>query len=393
MASVLEYHVLTVYLQENLIEFERKSELPVMGVALSNTLTFSWMRRASRTLPIEQEDALIEILSQDFLRDKRLSEVLRYPKFKGIVPTQYKDRRKFTNRHTYLLNSPEALRSAKAEYNHRKSVGERHIDNTDIAHPNIVSPLRQPSLSVSNNNPIMAASRPTDEYDIEVLLSWDPRYNIGAVQLYQGETVTPKSEVRKQVRFCIQFPNAKDKDLYSARLSARRDGIIMQEPIMPRHVRDANIIPKLDEVANRVKRQKQNESLFRDVAVKVQEVNSMALPVKKTFFRFPDGITCNNGAFNHDGNGSPPSDSWTLVKWPFMVPDDCLSVGFPKKTASRNEQTGQKVKVPYDNFVFVPGFFWDMAMDSEKIDRVAPEEILDPNDLADRLEDALDIFG
>jgi hypothetical protein len=34
-----------------------------------------------------------------------------------------------------------------------------------------------------------------------------------------------------------------------------------------------------------------------------------------------------------------------------------------------------------------------MAMDSEKIDRVAPEEILDPNDLADRLEDALDIFG
>lgn len=218
----------------------------MIGVALSNTLTFSWMRRASRTLPIEQEDALIEILSQDFLRDKRLSEVLRYPKSKGIVPTQYKDRQKFTNRHTYLLNSPEALQSAKAEYNHRKSVGEnnRHIDNTDIAHPNIVSPLRQPSLSVSNNNPIMAASRPTDEYDIEVLLSWDPCYNIGAVQLYQGETVTPKSEVRKQVRFCIQFPNAKDKDLYSARLSARRDGIILQEPIMPRHVRDANIIPK-----------------------------------------------------------------------------------------------------------------------------------------------------
>jgi hypothetical protein len=78
----------------------------------------------------------------------------------------------------------------------------------------------------------------TDEYDLEIPLSWDLRYNPGSVSLSKGEVETKSHEVRQQIRFSVNYPNGKDRDLYSAKLVKKKDGIIFTEPITVRHWRD-----------------------------------------------------------------------------------------------------------------------------------------------------------
>ena len=229
------------------------------------------------------------------------------------------------------------------------------------------------------------------DYDMEIPLSWDPRYNVGSIQLYQGDTVTKTHEVRKQIRFCIQIPNARDQDLYSARLSEHRDGIILTEPIVPRHLRDASLLDRWMNISAAVKFEQKNENLAQDISVKVHEINSLVHPVKKTFFRFPDGITCTNRFFNDSDTGIPPADTFALVKWPFMLPDGDLNLlGLPQKVVT-DETTKAHKRVPYDNLV--PGFFWDMAQDVDKVERTAHQNQMDTNELANRLQAALEING
>jgi hypothetical protein len=342
------------------------------------------------SLPIEQEDVLIEILSSDFLRHRKVSEVLKSPKFKDIVPARAKDRKKFTNRRHYLLRSPEALRSATSAYNHRKAF----IINHDICE-NPIATRSDTSVDNEHSLPTIMAPHyePQDDYDIEIPLSWNPRHNIGAIQFYQGETEVQKNhEIKKQIRFSIQIPNAKDYDLYSARLSRNRDGIILTEPVLARHLRDADNLERFARVACAVKNEEMNLNLKRDVSVKVQEINMMDPPVKKTFFKFPGSMTCNNRSFNDDDRGNPPVDSLTLLKWPFMVPDGELDLPELPRKQDGVDDMGQKIWRPYDNFV--PGFFWDMALDVEKVERTAhKEKIMDPNALANRLETALYVDG
>ena len=165
----------------------------------------------------------------------------------------------------------------------------------------------------------------------------------------------------------------------------------MTEPIVPRHLRDANKLDRWANIAAAVKSEPRNENLRRDISVKVQEINSLVLPIKNTFFRFPDGITCNNKAFNHNERGNPPSDDYTLVKWPLMLPDGHLDMpGYPRKIVW-DDATNTQQKVPYDNFV--PGFFWDMALDVEKVERTAHETVVDTDKLANRLQAALELDG
>ena len=73
-----------------------------------------------------------------------------------------------------------------------------------------------------------------------------------------------------------------------------------------------------------------------------------------------------------------------------MLPDGILDgPWFPRKAVV--DATGNTDKVPYDNFI--PGFFWDMAMDAARIDRVTNNRTMDPNALADRLQAALELSG
>lgn len=343
-------------------------------------------------LPIDHENVLLEILLDTFLKERKFAEVLNFPRFQDRVPRQKKERRKLTNRRQYLLSSPQGFQAAVDAYHRRQSYENIPCDNkaTFIEERVPLSHIQPIQLNFDAIDTTMSHLEQHDECDMEIPINWNPRYNVGAIQLFQGETVTKHHEVRKQIRFCIQVANAKDQDLYSARLSHNRDGIILTEPIVPRHLRDANKLAHWDKISSAVKFEAKNENLSRDISVKVQEINSLVSPVKRTLFRFPDGMTCNNKAFNDNDNGNPPSDGWTLIKWPFMLPDGSLDLpGLPRKLVV--DEMGQKERVPYDNLV--PGFFWDMALDVEKIERTAQETIMDPTALADRLQNALDLDG
>lgn len=342
-------------------------------------------------LPVEQENLLIEILLNQSLRHKKFSKVLKSQNFQERAPKQHKERQRLANRRNYLLNSPNGFCTAVNAYHSRLAFDNRiaNIPSEGVLEEEQEELL--PSRLRFETNDISDTMSPLqDDHDIEIPLSWDPRYNVGSIQLFQGDTVTRHHEVRKQIRFCIQIANAKDQDLYSARLSQNRDGIVMTEPIVPRHLRDASKLTRWATIASAVKSEQKNENLTRDISVKVQEINSLTPPVKKIFFRFPDGITCNNKAFNDNDKGNPPSDGHTLIKWPFMLPDGNLDLpGFPRKVVDDGQ--GMQERVPYDNLV--PGFFWDMALDAEKVERIAQETIIDPDALANRLQAALELDG
>jgi hypothetical protein len=76
-----------------------------------------------------------------------------------------------------------------------------------------------------------------------------------------------------------------------------------------------------------------------------------------------------------------------LIKWPLNLPDGELEA--QKKTKdSSGAFISQRL---YDNFV--PGFFWDMAQEVSKDDRMLQATSLDETVLVDRLAAALDLEG
>jgi hypothetical protein len=89
----------------------------------------------------------------------------------------------------------------------------------------------------------------TDKYDLEIPLSWDACYNPGSVSLLKGEAETKSHKVQQQIRFSVNYPNGKDRDLYSKKLVKKKDGIIFSEPITARHLRDPRLISKWTNVA------------------------------------------------------------------------------------------------------------------------------------------------
>ncbi len=135
------------------------------------------------------------------------------------------------------------------------------------------------------------------------------------------ENEEKEDEVQQQIRFSVNYPNRKDKDLYSAKLVKKKTGIIFSEPITVRHWRDPELIAKWTNVAAVVKNEKENSNLSRDMSVKAQAVNIMDRPVKKILYRFPDGMKVTNKFFNDDELGLAPADEFELVKWPLDLPD------------------------------------------------------------------------
>jgi hypothetical protein len=185
----------------------------------------------------------------------------------------------------------------------------------------------------------------------------------------------------------VNYPNGEDRELYSAKLAKKKNGIIYTEPITVRHWRDPKLISKWTKVAAAVKKETENLNLSRDMSVKAQAVNVMDRPVKKILYRFPDGMKATNKFFNDDDQGLPPADDCALIKWPLDLPD-----GQFKTQKTVKDSNGISVsKRPYDNFV--PGFFWDMAEEVELPGRTAQAKSIDPNDLAARLAAALDLEG
>ena len=167
-------------------------------------------------LPLEQEDLLLEILLDKDLQKKKFSTVLRFPQFQDRVPTGSKERIRLTNRRQYLLNSPRGFRLAANAYQHRLVCEKYLIENsalepTNSAEEEVEQQQALPSIHLTFDNiGSNMTSQEQDEYDMVIPLSWDPRYNVGSVQLSKGATETQNHEVRNQIRFSIQFSNAKD---------------------------------------------------------------------------------------------------------------------------------------------------------------------------------------
>jgi hypothetical protein len=51
------------------------------------------------------------------------------------------------------------------------------------------------------------------------------------VSLSKGEAETKSHEAQQQICFSVNYPNGKDRDLYSAKRSKKKAGIIFLEPI------------------------------------------------------------------------------------------------------------------------------------------------------------------
>jgi hypothetical protein len=206
-----------------------------------------------------------------------------------------------------LLRSPDLLQKASAAYH------QRWYDKAAVAPPP-PPPQEEEEDTLLGPEPRLLefGENMTDAYDLEIPLRWDAR----SVSLSKGKAETKSHEVRQQIRFSVNYPNGKGRDLYSAKLMKKKDGIIFSEPITVRHCRDPKLISKWTNVAAVVKDEAEKLNLSRDTSVKAQAVNIMDRPVKKILYRFPDGMRATNKFFKGNNQGLPPADECALIKWP-----------------------------------------------------------------------------
>jgi hypothetical protein len=239
------------------------------------------------------QDILFEILSDTKLSTKPFSSALKC--YENVPVPGSIERRQLTNRRAYLLRSPESLKAARRSYRDRQIKKQRAAaaeeeetaaaaEETPTADQETIQPRSLDFGTMSEQ----------EEYDMEIPLSWDSRFNPGPVSLWKGETETKHHEVRQQIRFSVCVPNGKDAELYSVKLAKKKDGIIYSEPIIVRHYRDPALIARWAKVSAAVKNEDTNENLIRDMSVKAQTVNELDCPIKRIFYHFPDGLKASN---------------------------------------------------------------------------------------------------
>jgi hypothetical protein len=106
-------------------------------------------------LPTKQEDALIEILLDKELSQRKFAEVLKESPFNEIFPPSTSNRRPIRNRRHYLLRSPTAFKEAKSRYHWRKE---------EISSPTTQPTARQQFEERPTNNMASATSKAYDAW-------------------------------------------------------------------------------------------------------------------------------------------------------------------------------------------------------------------------------------
>jgi hypothetical protein len=137
----------------------------------------------SYALAAEQEDLLLEVLLDPLLSQKRFQDVVN-KSTKNFPAPKTLERRQLTNRRGYLLRSPDSLRAAEDAYRQRRQ-------NTVVAAAVAAAappPQEQEEEALLGPEPRLLdfEQKMGDEYDLEIPLSWDARYNPGSVSVSKG---------------------------------------------------------------------------------------------------------------------------------------------------------------------------------------------------------------